>query len=1033
MAQLANAEMMRHIACFGVAPWGYVQHTMEMEKHINNSNSPFEYDTISPEYVELAKTWGGKVLLDPNHTHFLLADNGSLNKYGYEHIFRADVEQHLASKLGSEGTKVPHVVILFEGGKAAIEFVAHSLELGTPAVVVNGSGRIADCLATAWKVAKSEMAREAVRLRCIQMDEVCLSETKIAKIVAKAVVSAGYKDDYNDVVIRCLSNFHLITVFDPKSASDLHTSLDVAIYDAHLAKVARDMRQKWRNGSLDARGDDLMRNFQNAFDWRRVEFARILIQQSQAADSREWKSLWSPCLADFFERALIDDMPEFVSLFFEVGMRLKEKFTMTMLVRLYQAYVEKETMESMRDKRSQRGLVDLTLLLMNAHVTGDSESNCIFDQLREIDVIHKRHFGEFYQTHFLEAVNQKQHNDCCCNCRIHSRENSEEESASMAEYVSAHPYPDIFVWATLMGFDDMADIFLTHVKYPIAACLVACNHFQRMAESTNDAQRVEKLKTKFERFENHAIGILNACYAENPLRTSLMMVQNIQAYGNTSCLKLAVQGKCMNFMGHQACQSQLNSIWHGSICTSSSTIALIFCYFLPFFIPLLISFREDLDNKDFKMECTIESWYPLTKVGVSVGTDRRRNVFQKIISFYKAPIIKMFGHLFTYCLFLLFFSIHLIFSTENKADKLIQDDMEIIVFIYWTSYIVNEISQMSLAQGSTVCSRVVSYLSQSLWNLLDIFIVITIVVVVSLRVTCFSLDKEGCQAAHSLDEIVTLLYVFNFMLFFLRILPIFYCMPKFGPMLFMIWRMLSDLTHILLIFVVFMGGYGVASYVLVFRKTERGSPENYSVDMFSVLVEVFHTPYFSLFGQLDPHYSDIAILDAQANNLTKEDPGYYYKLATSHFIFPVFQGVYLLLSTVLLLNLLIALFSYSINEVQEKAQQLWTFSRHDLILEYFARPILPQPFSLIPHLFRVLKWMARKCCCVKREVQIVCRKSFVAFLHELENGDEVKKMLRRWEKTISNSYFVEKTEKERRSVTERLISMERKLDELTNE
>ena len=87
-----------------------------------------------------------------------------------------------------------------------------------------------------------------------------------------------------------------------------------------------------------------------------------------------------------------------------------------------------------------------------------------------------------------------------------------------------------------------------------------------------------------------------------------------------------------------------------------------------------------------------------------------------------------------------------------------------------------------------------------------------------------------------------------------------------------------------------MGSYGVAAYVLVFRKSQRGSPDNYSVDMFSVLVEVFHIPYYSLYGQHDPHYGDIAALDARANNLTKDDPSYYYEVATSHFVLPVFLG-----------------------------------------------------------------------------------------------------------------------------------------------
>ena len=297
---------------------------------------------------------------------------------------------------------------------------------------------------------------------------------------------------------------------------------------------------------------------------------------------------------------------------------------------------------------------------------------------------------------------------------------------------------------------------------------------------------------------------------------------------------------------------------------------------------------------------------------------------------------------------------------------------------------------------------------------------------------------EDCHNAHNLDAIVVLVYVFNFMLFFMRLLPVFYCMPTFGPMLFMIRRMLSDLARVMLLFVIFMGTYGVASWVLIFRHTERGRPGNYHVNMFSVLVEVFKLPYWNLFGELDPFLTDINDLDSAANNITSNDPTFYYKQVTSHVIFPFLKGVYMLMAAVLLMNLLIALFSFSINDVQEKARQLWAFSRHDLILEYYSRPILPQPLSLLAHLLRTIKWLAVKVCCRcspclgQRRRPIVYRRSFMACLSELVNGDRVEKMLRRWEKTIATSYFVGQAEEERKSMAEKLIALEAHVRELTD-
>ena len=55
---------------------------------------------------------------------------------------------------------------------------------------------------------------------------------------------------------------------------------------------------------------------------------------------------------------------------------------------------------------------------------------------------------------------------------------------------------------------------------------------------------------------------------------------------------------------------------------------------------------------------------------------------------------------------------------------------------------------------------------------------------------------------------------------------------------------------------------------------------------------------------------------------------------------------------------------------------------------------------------------------------------FMAYICELENGMKVAKMLRRWEKTTANSYFVSLTEENRNSHLERLKAIERKVDSL---
>ena len=130
-----------------------------------------------------------------------------------------------------------------KGGKAAIEFVSQSLEIGTPVVVVNGSGRIADCLAAACQLFRRRIDSDPRRR---SEKPPSLPEPQIEEIVLQARVHLGFQKEkgWNEELRKCLRFCHLITVFNPQRSAEMHTSLDRAIYDAHLAKVILDMKTR---------------------------------------------------------------------------------------------------------------------------------------------------------------------------------------------------------------------------------------------------------------------------------------------------------------------------------------------------------------------------------------------------------------------------------------------------------------------------------------------------------------------------------------------------------------------------------------------------------------------------------------------------------------------------------------------------------------------------------------------------------------------------------------------------------------------
>ena len=82
--------------------------------------------------------------------------------------------------------------------------------------------------------------------------------------------------------------------------------------------------------------------------------------------------------------------------------------------------------------------------------------------------------------------------------------------------------------------------------------------------------------------------------------------------------------------------------------------------------------------------------------------------------------------------------------------------------------------------------------------------------------------------------------------------------------------------------------------------------------------------------------------------------------APGRWLEPVAMVVFLLVSSVLLVNVLIAIFNSIYEEMHAVAQRIWKFQRFTVVSEYADKPVLPPPFVVLAHLYRVVdayrKW-----------------------------------------------------------------------------
>ena len=131
--------------------------------------------------------------------------------------------------------------------------------------------------------------------------------------------------------------------------------------------------------------------------------------------------------------------------------------------------------------------------------------------------------------------------------------------------------------------------------------------------------------------------------------------------------------------------------------------------------------------------------------------------------------------------------------------------------------------------------------------------------------------------------------------------------------------MMADLLFFMSIFMVFLLGYGIVSESLfqsALVKCGGSTAEEYSIS------QVFARPYWSVMGELGlDEFAKLAD-DSSACRFAR------------YWLFPGLLALYTLICSILLLNLLIAIFSSTFAKVEEEALQLWAFNRYELILEY---------------------------------------------------------------------------------------------------
>ncbi|XP_061604550.1 transient receptor potential cation channel subfamily M member 4a isoform X1 [Phyllopteryx taeniolatus] len=992
----APAPSKKKVIAVGLAPWGVVHNRQQLV----NAQGSF------PACYYVQNTSRDTCCLDSNCQAFLLVDDGSTGKRGGDTAFRANLEDYISHQhtgiWGSGSIEIPVLCMLISGDVRMLERVATSLKRSTPWLVLAGTGPAADFI--------SELL---LSLACISIGPTSPSiEGEVVEYLSdiRDMVRDKIKRyfegeaDLEKLVDTALSIYHnreLITVFHGEQEG---------LYDFDTIVLKALVRASKR---LSNDASEYTEELKLAVAWNRVDIAKAELFTGNIQWTYE-------DLDDAMTDALINDKPQFVRLFCENGLNILDYLTYQRLESLYRSISDSTVVytllqDHLSDRQSLSGSLPKIGPLNRSQSAMPGLASAQELSLFEVSRVLRDLLGDACQPFYYGPLGL----DPKTSNRKTLRQVIKLLQGKCA-YRDQHcqsPWVALFIWAVLQNRSEMAIYFWEMVGESVLSALGGCKLLREISKFESETEIKVAMKDLAQKFEDLAHDVFGECYQSSESRSFNLLIRVSPVWLGTTCLHMATVADALQFFSHDGVQALLSQIWWGSMDRSTEVWKLVMTFFVP---PLLytdlINFRKDqedvcspvevhhieTDNTEgndatvFSLEEIIQSdgdgeEFKALKENLkatSPSKTRRPFIVSRWGQFWFAPVTSFLGNVLMYFLFLSLFAYVLLVDFKPPSQDGLSK-LEFVLYFWVFTLICEEIRQTVSMDNSFVLQRMKSYI-QDKWNKCDVIAITLFICALCCRMFPWSF-KFG-RALMAID----------YMVFALRLIHIFAVHKQLGPKIIIVGKMMKDIFFFLFFLAVWLMAYGVANQALLYLYDPRPN---------WIFRRVLHKPYMHIYGLLPVEEVDAELfLDINCtDNRTLIEAGAEPCMNTyANWLVILLQTVYLLVTNILLINLLIAMFSYTFNEVQERSDTHWKFQRYSLIVEYHSRPSLAPPFIIISHLNLLIKR------CIRR-IPSEKRKHFVLELQGIKAS-----RLKMWEAIQKENLLSAQNKRQRESDTERL-------------
>ncbi|KAG7272370.1 hypothetical protein CRUP_000361 [Coryphaenoides rupestris] len=509
---LASTSSKVRVVAIGIAPWNMIQ----------NREALLTAKPDSPAVYKAQDLPHGSVYsLDSNHSHFVLVEEDP-QRPGATSEMRVKLLKHISlQRTGYGGTgsfAIPVLCLLVHGEPRILRRMYKGIGNSTPWLILAGSGGVADILVTLLNKGSWDM-------------------DSVQELLFDTFPNAHHSSDITNwvkLIQRILDHGHLLTVHDPEQES---TELDTVILKA-LVKACKSQSQE---------AQDFLDELKLAVAWNRVDIAK--------SDIFDGGVEWQPHdLEEVMMDALINDKPDFVRLFVDIGVNLGDFLTYGRLQELYWSVSEKSLLYHLLLKKYQ----EKQLLHKAARTPGPPGH-------------HPPEQGERKPRFTLHEVSKEK--------PPKGRLFDKQKNLAELEERSEHPWRDLFLWAVLQNRQQMANYFWDMGPEAVAAALAGCKILKEMAKLESEAESARSMKEA--KYEQFALDLFGKCYSNSEDRAYALLVRRTRCWSKSTILNLATEADAKAFFAHDGVQAMLTKIWWGAMSTDTGISKLVLSFFCP--------------------------------------------------------------------------------------------------------------------------------------------------------------------------------------------------------------------------------------------------------------------------------------------------------------------------------------------------------------------------------------------------------------------------------------------------------------------